>query len=69
MPKGRGFSAVFGDAYGQSGTFTVADVWGLIDGIHTNRLEGRGSGDKLLTILEGFMDKLESEFPDIETFW
>lgn len=49
------------DAYGHSGTLTLADVWNIIDQIHTNRMDGELSTDFLerwMRELEGMNDQL-----------
>ena len=47
------------DAYGNFDNLTDADVWNILDNIHTHILDTRGIQDPTLRILEDAMHDLE----------
>lgn len=53
------------DAYGRAGTLSEADVYGILENMKDNANEGGKLN--LADLLEGYMDKLHREFPDIVT--
>jgi hypothetical protein len=48
------------DAYGQYDILTVADVWNILDNLHTHFLDTRGANHPLLGMLSKCMEALEA---------
>ena len=56
------------DAYGRSGVLTYADVWSIVDNIHSNLMDGSGTlNAKLMRRMEKWMRELEKDLPEMET--
>lgn len=57
------------DAYGDFNTLTLADVWNIIDNLHTHFMDTKPENDiAILTMLSGWMRQLEdmdSELPPL----
>jgi hypothetical protein len=53
------------DAYGAFNPLTLADIWLIVDNLHTHMLDN-GGNDETMRLLEGWMRQLEamdSELP------
>lgn len=50
-------------AYGNEEPLTIADVWNILDNIHSNFLRA-GKDNRFLSV---WMNRLEAEFPEIPT--
>lgn len=53
------------DAYGDDGLLTPADIYYILDMIHTNQIDSKGL-PATIHLLERFRRMLESEFPSME---
>ena len=52
------------DVYGQKGGLTLADIYSIVDQIHTNLMDSGLKGEEL-KFLENFLLKLESMDEDL----
>jgi hypothetical protein len=50
---------IWEDAYGRSGKLSVADVWLVLDNIHTQFMDGR-KNKQMLEMLERWMKEIEA---------
>lgn len=67
---GRGIAEqIQEDCYGYSNTLNAADVWHILDNIHTHLLDASEDpdNDKLIWMIGDMMDDLIEEYPDIQT--
>lgn len=58
------------DVYGYEGLITLADLWHIVDQVHTNwcdKLPNDKEKHKLLKMLTGWMDEVQNLNPEIET--
>lgn len=53
-----------GDAYGYSGYLTIADVYAILDAIHTNFMDAE-KDNKFLSI---WMNELLEKYPDLDIY-
>lgn len=47
------------DAYGRFNVLNLADVWNIVDNLHTHFLDHKGEDAPILRVLEGWMRQLE----------
>ncbi len=47
------------DSFGDSDNLTDADVWNIIDQLHTHMMDTRSGDDPIFSILEDAMQELE----------
>lgn len=52
------------DAYGNNEPLNAADLWHILDAMHTNFLDN--GQDELMQTVHEFMGKVEKQYPDID---
>lgn len=52
------------DAFGDFDNLTIADIWNILDNLHTHFLDTKRDNK----FLSKWMDELEKKYPDIETY-
>lgn len=55
-------SQIESDAFGYSGKLTIADIYYILDAIHTNFMDA-GKDNKFLSV---WMEELTDKYPDLE---